>query len=398
MYTAPHQFEPLLPSDARIEPLLAKAHDLARAATLLAGTRAPPELRSLLRSMNSYYTNRIEGQHTRPHEIDQALRKDFSKDAKLAAKQRLAVAHIEAEVALEQRYVGTDGARRLYAADAIQVMHQELFGRLPAEDLLTDEGEPIVPGELRARDVRVGEHVPPAFASVPAFLQRWASYYGNVRRGEAALVAMACAHQRLGWVHPFVDGNGRVMRLHTHTWLSALGYTGGLWSPLRGFARSTERYYALLADADSLRRGDLDGRGNLSEQALIAWADYVLDICQDQVGFMAGMLDFETLKARIEACLVFEATVEKSGVRQESLRGLHYLFLSGEELARGDFKAMLGMSDRGATDALGALVKRGLLKSDSPQGKVRFGLPQHALRFLFPRLWPEAEADAATPP
>ena len=131
----------------------------------------------------------------------------------------------------------------------------------------------------------------------------------------------------------------------------------------------------------------------VSEQALIAWVDYVLDACQDQVGFMANMLDFDTLKSRIEACLVFEATVEKSGVRQESLRGLHYLFLSGDEMMRGDFKAMLGMSDRGATDALGALVKRGLLKSDSPQGRVRFGLPQHALRFLFPRLWPEAEAD-----
>ena len=111
---------------------------------------------------------------------------------------------------------------------------------------------------------------------------------------------------------------------------------------------------------------------------------------------MAGMLNFETLTARLQACLVFEATVEKSGVRQESLRGLHYLFLSGEDMARGDFKAMLGMSDRGATDALGALVKRGLLKSDSPQGKVRFGLPQHALRFLFPQLWPEAEADVAS--
>ena len=52
------------------------------------------------------------------------------------------------------------------------------------------------------------------------------------------------------------------------------------------------------------------------------------------------------------------------------------------------------MSDRGATDALGALVKRGLLKSDTPQGKVRFALPLHALRFYFPALWPEAEADA----
>ena len=395
MYTQAHQFEPLLPADACMEPLLAKAHDLSHAASTLAGTSVPPELRSLLRSMNSYYTNRIEGQHTRPHEIDQALRQDFSTDAVLAAKQRLAIAHIDAEQALEQRYRGVDGARALYSADAVQDIHRELFGHLPAADLLTPENEPIAPGALRLRDVQVGQHVAPAHASVMAFLTRWSDFYGGVRRGEAALVALACAHQRLGWVHPFVDGNGRVMRLHTHTWLTAHGYTGGLWSPLRGFARSTERYYALLADADSPRRGDLDGRGNLSEQALIAWTGYVLDTCLDQVQFMASLLDFDTMKARIEACLVFEATVVKQGVRTESLRGLHYLFLSGEELARGDFKSMLGMSDRGATDALGALVKRGLLKSDSPQGKVRFGLPQHALRFLFPQLWPEAEADSA---
>jgi Fic family protein len=394
MYTEPHQFEPLLPADARLEPQLSQAHDLAMRATALAGTRVPPELRVLLRSMNSYYTNRIEGQHTRPHEIEQALRQDFSQDAVLAAKQRLAVAHIQAEDQLERRYPGQPGALALYTVDAVRDIHQELFGHLPAADLVTPEGEPIVPGAQRLCEVRVGQHVAPAFASVPRFLERWGSFYGGVRRGEAALVAMAAAHQRLGWIHPFIDGNGRVMRLHTHTLLSALGYTGGLWSPLRGFARSTERYYALLADSDSLRRGDLDGRGNLSEQALMAWIDYVLETCLDQVSFMAGMLDFETLKARIEACLVFEATVLKSGVRQESLRGLHYLFLSGEEMARGDFKAMMGMSDRGATDALGALVRRGFLKADSPQGKVRFGLPQHALRFLFPRLWPEAEADA----
>ena len=395
MYTEPHQFEPLLPSDARIEPLLTKAYDLSRLATTLAGTRAPPEMRTLLRSMNSYYSNRIEGQHTRPHEIDQALRQDFSKDGTLAAKQRLAVAHIEAEQALERRYSGPSGTRDLYTVDAVQDMHRELFGRLPASDLITLEDEAIIPGQLRTREVQVGQHVAPACASVPMFLARWASFYGTVRRGEAALVAMAAAHQRMGWILPFVDGNGRVMRLHMHTLLSAMGYTAGLWSPLRGFARSTERYYAMLADADSLRRGDLDGRGNLSEQALVAWIDYVLDTCIDQASFMASMLDFGSMKARLQACLVFEATVVKQGVRQESLRAMHYLFLSGEEMTRGDFKSMLGTSDRGATDALGALIKRGWLKSDSPQGKVRFGLPQHGLRFLFPRLWPEAEADAA---
>jgi Fic family protein len=398
MYSQIHQFEPLMPSEVRLEPLLSKAHDLSRLATTLAGTRVPPELRSLLRSMNSYYTNRIEGQHTRPHEIEQALRQNFSQDALLAAKQRLAVAHIEAEIKLETRYSGPHGAQSLYSAKAVQDIHQTLFGQLPASDLFTPENEAIVPGACRVRDVEVGQHVAPTHASVPEFLGRWASEYAHVRRGEAALVAIAAAHQRLGWIHPFVDGNGRVMRLHTHIWLNAMGYTGGLWSPLRGFARGADRYYALLADADSLRRGALDGRGNLSEQALLAWVDFVFDVCLDQINFMTDMLDFQTLKSRLEACLVFEELVLKSGVRQASLRGLHYLFLSGEEMPRGDFKTMLGLGERNATDALGALIKRGLLVSDTPQGKVRFGLPQHALRFLFPQLWPEAEADSANLP
>ena len=384
-----------MPSDRSIEPLLSKAGDVARAATALTGKQVPPELRVLLRSMNSYYSNRIEGQHTRPHEIEQALAKDFSANKELAAKQRLAVAHIEAEAALEQRYQGEAGARNLYSREGVQDLHHELFARLPEQDWDVAEGQTVIPGELRSKEVSVGQHIAPAAASLPAFLAYWGQRYGAVRRGEAALVAMACAHQRLGWIHPFMDGNGRVMRLHTHTLLSSLGYTQGLWSPLRGFARGQDRYYALLAEADSTRRGDLDGRGNLSERALIAWADYVLDTCMDQVQFMARMLDFDTIKDRLEATLMFESSVLKSGVRPEALRPLHYLFLSAEEIPRGEFKSMLGLGDRIATDALGALVTRGLLKSDSPLGKVRFGMPQHSLRFLFPKLWPEAEADAA---
>lgn len=393
MYDSPHQFEPLLPAAKQQEPLLAKAHDLARAATQLAGRPTAPELTTLLRGMNSYYTNRIEGQHTRPHEIEQALRQDFSVDKGLASRQRLALAHMEAEAAIEQRYVGDAGADRLYSVDAVQDLHRELFARLPAQDLFTPEGEPIVPGELRPRDVRVGEHIAPTHASLGSFLQRWATFYRGVRRGEASLLALAAAHQRLGWVHPFIDGNGRVMRLHTHAVLSALGYTNGLWSPLRGFARSTERYYALLAAGDEPRHGDLDGRGNLSQRALVAWIDYVLDVCLDQVRFMTKLLDLGAMERRIAACLAFEEETLRSGVRREALRPLHYLYLTGGELERGEFKLMTGLGDRTAVTALTALVKRGLLKSDTPQGKLRFGIPLHALRFYFPALWPEAEAD-----
>lgn len=396
MYDAPHQFEPLLPAPAQQEALLAKAHDLARSATQLAGLPVAGELRGLLRGMNSYYTNRIEGQHTRPLEIEQALARNFSDNKALAARQRLAIAHIDAEAAIEQRYSGESGGRQLYAAAAVRDIHRELFSRLPPENLVTSESEPVVAGELRQREVQVGHHVAPAHASVPALLERWGQFYGDIRRGEAALLALAAAHQRLGWVHPFIDGNGRVMRLHTHAVLAALGYTNGLWSPLRGFARSVDQYYARLADADSPRRGDLDGRGNLSEQSLVAWIDYVLDICLDQVKFMGGLLDISAMERRIAACLTFEEESQRSGIRREALRPLHYLFLTGGELERGEFKTMTGLGDRTAVSALSALIRRGLLKSDTPQGKVRFALPLHALRFYFPSLWPEAEADAAS--
>ena len=232
--------------------------------------------------------------------------------------------------------------------------------------------------------------------AIEGFVERWAAVYCDVRRGEATLVAMAAAHQRLGWIHPFVEGNGRVMRLHTHTLLSALGYTGGLWSPLRGFARTVDRYCACLAAADEPRRGDLDGRGKLSQSALAAWIDYVLDVCLDQVTFMRRMLNLATMEGRIAACLSFEQAALKSGVRLDALRPLHYLFLSGAEIERGEFKRMTGLGERTAVNLLRALVQRGLLSTDSPQGKVRFGLPLHALRFYFPALWPEAEADLPT--
>jgi Fic family protein len=346
--------------------------------------------------MNSYYTNRIEGQHTRPAELEQALRQDFSKDEKLATRQRLAVAHIAAEAELEAKYVGDEGATSLYTAHALQDIHSTLFAKLPKGDLHTEHDAPIEPGQMRVQEVSVGRHVAPTAASLGSFVERWAVFYGGLRRGEAALVGMAASHHRLGWIHPFIDGNGRVMRLHSHLVLHSLGYTSGVWSPLRGFARNVDRYYALLAAADEHRRGDLDGRGNLSETALIDWINYVFDVCSDQVAFMKSMLNLSTMEQRIAACLIFEQESEKSGVRLEALRPLHYLFLSGAELERGEFKRMTGLGERTAVTMLTALLRRGLLRSESPQGKVRFGLPLHALRFYFPALWPEAEADAGS--
>ena len=404
VYDHPQQFEPLMPAESVVGPLLERASDLTRAAAALgasAGKASQSELRTLLRSMNSYYTNRIEGEHTRPRDIERALQQDFSANADLARKQRLALAHIRTEKLCEDeadKQVAANGeaaVRQLYSAGALQWLHGELFRDLPQEDLKLADGSLLKPGEFRTRQVAVGQHEPPTAASLPAFIERWAQVYGKERRGEASIVALAAAHHRMAWIHPFLDGNGRAIRLHTHLLLHGWGLTNGLWSPLRGFARSEGQYKALLQAADEHRRGDLDGRGNLSQAALVDWILYVIGICIDQVEFMSKMIDVQGMRGRMEAALAYEAGALKNGVRPEALNALHYLFSSQIELGRADFKAMLGMGERVATEALSALIKRGFLASDSAYGKVRFAVPQHVLRFYFPALWPEAEQDAA---
>src|SRR5687768_7401688 len=158
-YDAPHQFGPLLPEARVMEPLLERASDLTRAATSLGASAAAPaqrELRVLLRSMNSYYTNRIEGEHTRPSDIDRALQNDYSSNADLARKQRLAVAHIRTEENCERTMddvVQADDAagasaslKALYGADALVWLHEELFTGLPEQDLRLSDGSVMIPG------------------------------------------------------------------------------------------------------------------------------------------------------------------------------------------------------------------------------------------------------------
>ena len=73
LYDHPSQMEPLLPAEHRLGPLLERAHDLIRHSERLAGwspAGALPGLRRLLRAMNSYYSNKIEGQQTLPLEIE----------------------------------------------------------------------------------------------------------------------------------------------------------------------------------------------------------------------------------------------------------------------------------------------------------------------------------------
>lgn len=389
LYTQPHQFEPLLPTlpqpdlDALAEEVCRKAFELKR--LLHQDTEA--RIAKLLRSVNSYYSNRIEGQQTHPKDIERALRKSFSKEPAKARLQRLALAHIRTQEAMESQ-LAADPAVPVFGAEFLTSLHEGFYGRMHPEERSTEEGDEVVPGELRQRDVKVGGHDAPAWQSVPLFLARAESVYSATRGLSSKLIAIACAHHRLAWVHPFRDGNGRVVRLQSQAALIQHGAGSALWSVSRGLARDVKAYYDRLSDADEPRQGDLDGRGNLSEKGLVAFATYFLATCLDQVTFMGRMLDLTTLRGRVQGYLVYLSQQDKT-IRAEVAPAMHYLFLTGS-MTRGEFKQVTGLPSRTADRAIAALLTRGLLESDSARGVVRFGLPLEALAFYFPMLYPEA--------
>lgn len=394
------QFQPLFPEGRVLGPVLEEAAELVKECHQLGGQAGEPIIRALrprLRAMNSYYTNKIEGQHTRPADIERAMRKDFDADVALAKKQRLAVAHMKTEEQLELMARDVP-ARDLFASPIICEIHGRLYTELPPKDRRTDDRKPIVPGEFRRDDVAAGRHLAPTSQDVEGLVAAWAERYRGLPGTEALVVGTACSHHRLAWIHPFIDGNGRVARLHTHLVLHSMGLTHGLWSPMRGLARTQEQYYARLSNADQPRRNDLDGRGPLSQEELVAFARYFLDVCLDQVRFMRERLRLTALKERLLALLThlqqtpWRIGSEGSTVKVEALEALHYVAIAGP-LERSRFVAMTGLGDRTGRRVLASLLDYGVLTAKSPRASVEFALPLSSLKYLFPSLWPEAEAD-----
>ena len=256
-------------------------------------------LSDLVRTTNSYYSNLIEGHDTHPIDIERALKGDYSKDANKRDLQLEAKAHITV-----QQWIDSGGLKgRTVTADDIREIHKRFYDQLPkdllwVEDPATKEKIEVIPGELRDRDVAVGNHVPVSPPAVPRFLKRFEEVYSKLGKTET-IIAAAAAHHRLAWIHPFLDGNGRVARLMSHATLLEVLDTGGVWSIARGLARSVDAYKGHLAACDLTRRNDLDGRGHLSEETLTEFTKFFLTICIDQVTFMEGLMQPDQLRARI---------------------------------------------------------------------------------------------------
>lgn len=343
-------------------------------------------LADLVRSMNCYYSNLIEGHDTHPIDIERALKNDYSTDPRKRDLQLEAKAHIAA-----QKWIDDGGlAGRATEVASVREIHRRFCEQLPPDMLWAndpDSGErhPLVPGELRRHDVRVGRHVAISPGAVPRFLHRFEAAYARLGKVDAVLAA-ASAHHRLLWIHPFMDGNGRVARLMTHAMLLQALNTGAVWSVARGFARSEPRYKAALAACDLSRRNDLDGRGTLSEEELANFSRFFLETCLDQVRFMRALVEPNRLRTRI--LLWAEEEVRTGGLPPRAGDVLQAVLYRGE-LPRAEVPAVVGATDRHARRITSALMKAEVLDAAHDRAPLRLAFPARLASRWMPGLFPD---------
>jgi Fic family protein len=403
LYTDPAAMEPLFPDNS--QPILAEltCEILRKAGQLSAHIPSliiRQRIAGLVREMNSYYSNLIEGHKTLPKDIERAMRKDYSENPEKRANQFLSRAHIEVETLISER-LQKETDVSIHSQEFLCWLHHEFYSRLP-EDLHFSKDRKgktyrIEPGALRMFEVEVGQHQPPHFGALPKMLARFANFYERGRiLATNELIALAAAHHRLAWIHPFGDGNGRVIRLHSHAWLIRSKTDAlGLWTLSRGLARQRDTYYQHLSDADKVRLNDFDGRGNLSDRALGGFCLFFLRTMLDQIEFMDGLLQLNNLSTRIERHVQYGALELKTKARDRLVRLLKAALIEGE-IERGRVGEIVGLRSTAAHGIIRLALHKELLDSRTEKGPLSLVFSATTLESYFPQLYQDLAVKPAS--
>jgi len=387
------QMEPMVPT------LRGDLEDLAlevfKASATIAGRVHPltaARVIVLLRSVNSYYSNLIEGIRTTLLDIESGLAK-LSEDERTRRLQQLHRQNVAAQDVVEREC--DQAGPRITAPGFLRHLHGLLFDGVAQEFLmqrnLSGTRQVVtIPGRLREENVRVGAHVPPDWNDLPELLERFREAYAlESAKGAARLIHAAASHHRLLWIHPFLEGNGRVARLFTDIYLRCCGLDGyGLWTLSRGLARAEGEYKSLLSAADGKRRNDYDGRGNLSEDGLRRFCLFFLRKALDQARFMDGLLHLDATSSNIGLYCTLRSEGRMAGkpaLPRESAKILRHVFVHGK-IGKGEVHDLLNCSDRKARDIVKPLLAEGLLETENQKSPLTIGLPAHAVQFYFPEL------------
>jgi Fic family protein len=238
------------------------------------------QLKTIFHTLESLGSARIEGNHTT---LADYIESKIDAPADPAENIR-EVQNIEMAMDYVEEAVQVGGA---ITEQLIRELHQMTVGGLIREGDKT-------PGQYRDGNVQIAgaTHLPPDVVAVPGYMQELVEFINRDDPHKYDLLKMALAHHRFCWIHPFGNGNGRVVRLVSYAMMIKYGFnvqTGGrVLNPTAVFCNDRDAYYTMLSGADTG-----------TDEGLEAWCLYVLSGIRDELQKVDRLTRYDYLKDEI---------------------------------------------------------------------------------------------------
>lgn len=316
------------------------------------------QLKNIFQMLESLGSARIEGNRTTLAELVERTIENKSRPTDGDAQAR-EIANIETAIDFIEEHVrqGTSINRAL-----ISEIHKLIVNDLPPPS--GGEGSRHS-GEYRPMPVSIqnADHVPPEPTLVPEYMEELFSFVNAPVESKNDLLMTALAHHRAAWIHPFDNGNGRVIRMFTYALLIKQGFAvsaGRILNPTAIFCNDRQRYYDMLALADT---GEKEG--------VLQWCEYVLAGLRDEIKKIDSLLDYKYMMLEIlQPALFFARERELITEREHAI--LEFVVLSDEMAVKsGDLEKVIGeVSPEHRSRIIRGLRDKGMLFPLKPGGRV----------------------------
>lgn len=240
------------------------------------------QLKHIFHTLESIGSARIEGNNTTIVEyIETKLEK--SENVPSGIKE---IQNIENAMSFIEENVKDYPINRVFISE----MHKMVVdGLLPPPN---GEGDQT-PGEYRKINLKINKsnHQPPDWLRIEDYMKELFDFIQRDDSTKYDLLKAAIAHHRFVWIHPFGNGNGRVVRLLTYAMLVKTGFNinvGRIINPTAVFCSNRNDYYNHLSEADFG-----------TDAGILGWSEYVLKGLKEEIEKIDKLTDYDFLKKEI---------------------------------------------------------------------------------------------------
>jgi hypothetical protein len=220
-----------------------------------------------------------------------------------------------------------------------------------------------------------GEPSEPEVLDRAFVLENHQSAFGSIPEQRRRIVAALYQHYQLLHRQTPRDGSGAFARTLTLEHFALLGLQPHLWSLSRGLGRRLDEYQSATGMNDTKETDGLEGAQQSTDREQLAFIDFMLDVCHEQVDYVTTALNRRRLRESVTRAYSANSRLSSAGVRPETMPALLALLIQGA-LPRTDFETFTGLPSEIASDQLSRLINLGVVVSPpSNRHGLEIGLP-----------------------